>query len=109
MVSASRNVTSTESVAACADLLGVVRELGQQHAARAAIEIADRQVHDALEDLTAQPLDDVPADIAHAVGLGEIAEAAQQEQTDQAPAATRRWCVDRDSRRCRRRTLWRTR
>ena len=65
------------------DLLGVVRQLREQHARGVAVEVGDRQVHEAVEDLRAQRLDHAPADVARAVGLHEIADAAQDEQPHQ--------------------------
>ena len=75
--------TVIESVVAVRHLLGVVGELRQQHARRVAVEVRDRQVHVAVEDLPAQRLDDAPADEARAVGLQEVADAAQDEQAHQ--------------------------
>src|SRR5579862_9472298 len=66
-----------------ADLLAVVGEPRQQRAGGAAVEVADRQAQDVAEHVAAQLTDDAAADVAHEVGLGEIAEAAQQEYADQ--------------------------
>ena len=66
-----------------ADLLGVVGEARQQRGGRAAIEVTDRQVQDVPKHLAPQLAHDAAADIAHEVGLGEVAQAAQDEQADQ--------------------------
>ncbi len=66
-----------------ADLLGVVGEARQQRGGGAAIEVTDRQVQDVPEHLASQLAHDAAADVAHEVGLGEIAQAPQDEQADQ--------------------------
>ena len=76
MVSASRNVINTESVAAWPICSVLYVSLVSSTLLELRSKYPTGRLHDALEDLTAQAFDDVPTDVAHAVGLREITQTA---------------------------------